>query len=172
MDNEQYTEENIEGLEEEIDSDFEGIRFDTHEYEPRERTSDWYWTVSIFTLAICVISLIYGNILFAILVLISAFTLLLLAAREPLLVEVEIGPRGIKNHLKTYAYKQLTGFWIDEEAHKNTLLLKSTKNFIPLITIPLGDADPDIIHEYLERYLPVEELHEPIGQKIMERLGF
>ncbi len=161
-----------EGSNEDASDDFEGIFFETYEYEQRERTADWYWTVAIFTLAICVISLIYGNVLFAVLVFISAFTLLLVAAREPRLVEVEITPRGIRNHLTIYPYRLIESFWVEEETHKNTLLLKSTKNFTHLIPIPLGEADPDIVRDYLSNFLTEEELHESIGQKILERLGF
>ena len=170
MDDELLEESVDEGGEDE--DDFEGLRFETYEHEPVERTTDWYWTVGIFTLAICVISIIYGNVLFAILVFISAFTLLLMAAKPPRLVVVEITPRGIKNHLKYHAYRGLDGFWVEEEAHKNTLLFQPSKKFTHIVAVPLGEVDPEIIRDYIANFLPEVEMHEPLGQKVMERLGF
>lgn len=173
MDNELLERIGSESIEEEeLEDGFEGLRFETYEYEPRERTADWYWTVGIFAIAVCVVSLIYGNVLFAILVFISAFTLLLSAAKEPRLVEVEITPRAIRNHLRVYPYRQVESFWIEEEPHKNTLLVKVTKKFNPMVVIPLGEIDPEIIRDYISNFLPEEEMHEPIGHRILERLGF
>jgi hypothetical protein len=153
-------------------TEYEGILFETYEQEPKERTGDWYWTVGIFTVAICVISLIYGNVLFAILVFISAFTLLLSVARAPMLVEVEITPKGIRNNRKVYYHRHIESFWIEEEAHKNTLLLKLDKKMAHLISIPLGDVDVDVIREYLNLFITEEEMHESFGHKVLERLGF
>jgi len=43
---------------------------------------------------------------------------------------------------------------------------------LPLIIIPIEGQHHLDIREFLLKYLPEKELHEPFSQKIMEKLGF
>ena len=65
-----------------LDQEYETLLWEAYEYEPKERSADWYWIVGIIALAICVVSLIYGNIIFAILVFFCFFVFLLFVARD------------------------------------------------------------------------------------------
>jgi len=51
------------------------IEWDAHEYEHRERSPDWFWAVGIISVSVAVAAVIFGNIIFGILVIIAAFTL-------------------------------------------------------------------------------------------------
>jgi hypothetical protein len=66
-----------------------------HEYYFQAKTTDWYWAVGIIGVSIAIISIIYGNVLFAMLVLISTFALSVFASKEPPLVRFEINKSGI-----------------------------------------------------------------------------
>ena len=43
---------------------------------------------------------------------------------------------------------------------------------MPYIIIPLGDADPETVRNFLLEYLNEEEHSEPLSHKLMEYLGF
>jgi len=149
------------------------IEWDAHEYEHKERSSDWFWAVGIIAVSISIVSIILGNIIFGILVLISAFTLLLFANRPPNTLHVVVDEKGVTLGKIRYPYSTLESFWIDIEHPHKKIIMRSEKMFMPLIIVPLGEnVDVEELHENLSRFL-TEEFHSlPFVEKILEYLGF
>ncbi len=67
--------------------------WETHEYMFQEKTSDWYWGVGIVILSIAVITIIFGNLMFALLILLGGFALTLFASKRPEVVRFEISKK-------------------------------------------------------------------------------
>ena len=149
------------------------IEWDAHEYEHKERSSDWFWAVGIVSISLAIASVIFGNIIFGILVLLSAFTLSLFASRPPSILHVTIDEKGITKGKVRYSYQTLQSFWIDTDHPHKKITLRSEKLFMPLIIVPLSDeVDLDELHENLSRFLS-EEFHTlPFIERILEYLGF
>lgn len=150
------------------------ISWHTPEYVFRKRTSDWFWTLGIIAAAAAVTSIIFGNVLFAIIIVIGAFAISLHASREPRIVKVEINERGIAVGHDLYLYRSLHSFWIDDEHHDGPrLVLRSERSFAPLITLPIGDvAELESVRAHLKPHLK-EEIHdETITSRIIDRFGF
>jgi hypothetical protein len=149
------------------------IEWDAHEYEHKERSSDWFWAVGIVSISLAITSVILGNIIFGILVLLSAFTLSLFASRPPSTLHVTIDEKGITRGKVRYPYQTLQSFWIDTDHPHKKIILRSEKLFMPLIIVPLGDeVDLEELHENLSRFLS-EEFHSlPLIERILEYLGF
>ncbi|MDD5318625.1 MAG: hypothetical protein PHF79_02275 [Candidatus Pacebacteria bacterium] len=146
-----------------------------HEYVYQKKTADWFWAVGIITISAAVITIIFGNILFAILILVGAAALTLFAAREPHLVNFKIDERGLYVEKNLYPFATLESFWVEHNDHlgfPSKILVKSKKRIMPLIVIPLDEVDPQDIHDVLDLYLKEEEHIEPLSQKLMEYLGF
>lgn len=155
--------------------DFTPLKWQAHEYDHYDRTTDWYWAVAIVTISIAALSVIFGNILLAILILVSVFTLMLYAHRKPLLVTYEINKKGIRIEKTVYIYSNIESFWVDShgEHHAPKLILRSSKMLMPIIVIPLShEVHPDDIHTYLIEFLPEEEHHEPLSHTLINYLGF
>ena len=149
------------------------IEWEAHEYEHKERSSDWFWAVGIISVAIAVVSFILGNVIFGILVIIAAFALSIFANRPPAVVDVSINERGITRGKIHYPYQTLESFWIDTEHPEKKIILKSQKMFMPLIVIPLGEGvDIDDLHEVLSQFLKEEYHSLPIIEKLLDYLGF
>lgn len=143
------------------------------EYKRKDKTADWYWAVILISLAIVVISFIIHNVFFAILIIISTGILISFSLVAPRMVEISINQKGITVKKEMYPYASLESFWVesmDEENQK--ILLKSKKLIMPLIAIPLEEHHHLDVREFLLQYLPEVEMHEPLSQKIMEKLGF
>ena len=65
-----------------------------------------------------------------------------------------------------YPYSTLDSFWVaDDEEHNPKLLVKSQKTLMPLISIPLGEADPEIIHNYLIQFIDDEQHEESFARR-------
>lgn len=149
------------------------IEWDAHEYEHKERSSDWFWAVGIVSISLAITSVILGNIIFGILVLLSAFTLSLFASRPPSTLHVVIDEKGITKGKVRYPYQTLQSFWIDTDHPHKKIILRSEKLLMPLVIVPLGDeTDIDELHENLSKFLS-EEVHSlPLIERILEYLGF
>jgi len=149
------------------------IEWDAHEYEHKERSSDWFWAVGIVSVSIAIAATIFGNIIFGILVLIAAFTLALYAKRPPSTLHVAIDEKGIIRGKVRYPYQTLQSFWIDTEHPHKKIILRSEKLLMPLIVVPLGEnIDEDKLHEKLSIFLN-EEFHSlPLVERLLEFLGF
>ena len=150
----------------------EKLSWHTHEYLHSEKTADWYWMVGIVTISIALIAIILNNIIFAILIIISSFTLSLFASKKPEIVEVMIGRTGVSVGRTQYPYSHLDSFWIETREIHPKIILKSKKIFMPLIIIFIEEHDPDDVHAALIQYLPEEEHTEPFLEKLLIYLGF
>ena len=149
------------------------LEWDAHEYEHKVRSQDWFWAVGILAVSIAVAAVIFDNIIFGILVLISAFALSIFASRPPSTLHVVVDEKGISKGKIQYPYSALESFWIDTEHSHKKIILRSSKIFMPLIIVPLGDnADVDELHDTLLHSL-TEEFHSlPFVEKVLEYLGF
>ena len=151
----------------------ESIRWKTLEFEYKEKSADWYWTFGIVAVAGTLISIILGNILFAILIIIATFTIALYASKHPKLIDFEISTRGVRAGHILHPFNTLESFWIEEEQEKSLkLLLMSKKTFALHIIIPLTNAPAHDIREYLSHKLPEVEQHESFTERIMELVRF
>ena len=149
------------------------LEWDAHEYEHKERSSDWFWASGIIAFALAIVSVIFGNIIFGILVLLSTFSLSLYINRPPENTHITVTEQGIIKDRLHYPYSTLASFWIDEEHPHKKIILKSQKIFMPFIIIPLGeDVDTSRLRRTLARYMD-EEFHSlPLVERVLEFLGF
>ena len=149
------------------------ISWQGYEYEHHEKSGDWIWALGIIAISSAVTAIIFKNLLFALLILVGAFTIALFSAKRPHLVHFEISRRGITIDDTLYPFTTLESFWIDEDEHGHqTPIVKSQRVLVPYIFIPLKEIEGDEIHDMLSEYLAEEELHEPISHKILEFFGF
>jgi len=150
----------------------ENLTWHTHEYHHTEKTSDWYWIVGIVTISVAIIAVILNNIIFAILIVVSSFTLSLFASKKPEIVEVKINGMGVTIGDTHYPYSNLESFWIETRDHRDRILLKSKKVFMPFIVIFIEEMEPQVLRKTLTEHLPEEEHAEPFLEKLLIYLGF
>ena len=143
-------------------------------YDRKEvaHTPDWYWAVGIISLSIAVTSVIFNNILFAILVVISTIVLFLRTLQKPREQSYTLTNKGLRINKELNAYTSLESFWVEEIEENPMLIIKPKSLISPLFVVPLSDINPSEVREYLLNFLPEVEHHEPLSKKIMEFLGF
>lgn len=145
----------------------------THEYVHRERSQDWFWVVGIAAGAIAITSIILGNILFAIVVVIGAFVLSVFAARKPGIITVEITDKYISVENTLYPFKELKSFWIDiEHMDGARLVLERKKALLPHVMIPIDEEIIETIQPMLTEKIPLVEFEEHPVHHFLERIGF
>jgi hypothetical protein len=149
------------------------LEWDGHEHEHKDRSSDWFWAVGIVTVSVAITSVILGNIIFAILIIVSAFALLLFINRPPETIHVIVDERGVTKGNILYPYGTLHSFWLDIDHPHQKILLRSKKALMPLIVIPLAEGlNIDSIEEELLEHVQMEPLVLPFAERVLEYLGF
>lgn len=146
------------------------INWSALEFEYKEKSADWFWAVWIIGLGLAVLSVFLDNLLFAILIILGAFTLSLQSVKKPRTIDFEVNEDGIIIDKKLYLYNTLESFWVIGKEKK--AIIKSKKLVVPFLILPLENIDPKYLREYLIKHIKEEEMSEPIAHIIMEKLGF
>jgi hypothetical protein len=148
------------------------LRWSAYEHEHLERGSDWFWALGIIAVSAALTSILLGNVLFALLIVVAAATIGLIANHPPQLHEFELTDKGIRTGVTTHPYENIISFWVDEEPHEPVLLIDTIAFMAPNLVIPLGDTDPDAVREFLSQYVQEVPMKEPLAHKVMEFFGF
>ncbi len=148
------------------------LTWETDEHLYTEKTADWYWIVGIITISIAVISIILNNLIFAILIIVSSFTLSLFASKRPQIIKVSIDNSSVTIGKTRYPFSELESFWVETREHIPKMLFKSKKVFMPYIVVFIEEHSPDEVREVLLEHLHEEEHVEPFLWKLLQYLGF
>lgn len=149
------------------------LKWEALEYEYIPKSKNWFWSVGIIATSAALASILLGNMLFAILVMISALTIILYGVKRPKKVMFSFTGRGLQIDSRLFPYENLRSFWIhyDPPAKKN-ITIEPKKLFMPTLLIPLGDTNPNIIREHLLKFLKEEQQEESVIQTISRILRF
>jgi len=149
------------------------LKWEAFEYEYIPKSNNWFWSIGIVAISVAFASILLGNMLFAILVMIAALTIILYGVKRPKKVMFSFTGRGLQIDSRLFPYENLRSFWIHYEPPvKKHLTVEPKKLFMPNMLIPLGNTDPNIIREHLLKFLKEERREESITQTISRLLGF
>ena len=71
------------------------IIWEAPEHYYQEKGGDWYFSLAVITIAVVVAALMFGNILFALLLALSGFALGIIGAKRPSIVPFAVTVRGV-----------------------------------------------------------------------------
>lgn len=148
------------------------LLWSAYEHEHIQRGSDWYWALGAVAISAAVMSILFSNVLFAVLILLAATTIGMIARMPPELHEFEINDKGIRIGEAFHPFSSMLSFWVDEELEKPLLLVDTTAYMTPNLVIPLGDMSPQAIREALQPFVEETPMKEPLAHKILEFFGF
>lgn len=150
------------------------LSWSAYEHEHTERSGDWFLALSITTVSIAIIAILIGDLLFAILIVIAAFTIALLARTPPTLTQFSITDRGLHVGEQLHRYDELVSFWVEENHHSGRplLLIDTTKFTAPNIIIPLESVEAEDVRTLLLEHIQETPMKEPLSHRIFEFLGF
>ncbi len=148
------------------------IRWSAYEHEHIEREPNWFWALAIVAISIAVVSLLFHNILFAVLIIIAAGAIAILAVHPPDLIDFEISERGIRVGTRLHRYDEIISFWVEDEHGDRPLLLVDTIKFMhPNIIIPLDHVDTHAVRAYLKEHTDEVHMTEPVAHKVLQFFG-
>ena len=147
----------------------------THEHI--DHSADWYWALGLLTVAGAGLSIYFGNLLLAIILVVGAISVAILKIRGPREHEVKLNARGATLDGTLYQWKAVQSFWIHTDAlHPVPRLYLTTRSILmPRIVVPL-DSDSHsaevraLCLQYSEE-APEEERHPHAIEHIAEIFG-
>jgi hypothetical protein len=78
----------------------ESISWSTPEYDKKDHTVDWYWTVGLVTLVAIALCIYFKDFLFGFLLFIGIGTLTFLSTRDPQTIDITITYKGSRSVTK------------------------------------------------------------------------
>lgn len=150
------------------------IEWQALEYQHKSRSNNWYWAVGIITIVCAVAATLFGNFLFALIILIGVGSLMFYSTQPPELITFSITPKGIRIKDRLYPFNNIKSFNIHDHTHGPVLVLDINKAILPMMVLPIDDenVNTDVLHQYLEAFIPEGDHHLPLAEIIIERLGF
>ena len=120
------------------------------EYPNHDRSRTWYVLGAIGGVCLIIYAIATANFLFAIIILISGIITLLSTFQAPEKLDIAITSSGIIVGNDYYVYKEVKDFSIIYEPPTiKVLYFDFEKPWLPLVSIPLEDTDPNHIRECL-----------------------
>jgi len=149
----------------------QGLNWEISTHEHKERSADWYWALGLLSLAGAGLSIFFGNILLAVILLLGGGSLGFLVARGPREHAVRLDQKGLTLDGTLYSYKNIGSFWVEETAEPK--LLVSTSGVLhPQLVVPLlSTARAMAVRSYMKRFAPEVEQHPHMGEHLAELFG-
>jgi len=143
------------------------------EFEQHQKSKSWFITIGIISGILFILAVFTKNLLFALLIGLSYFTISTYAIKKPRDIKLAITPKGIKIEKTIYDFENLRSFWIFYNPPEiRELSIRSKKMIMPYIKIPLGEQNPVEIRKILIKYLPEKKHKESLIDNIVRQIGF
>ena len=143
------------------------------EFKYYHKEPSWYWINAIIAGVLFLIAAYQKNILLAIFIAITEFTIIMLAKRLPKTIEFKVDEDGIHfGKIAFYSHDELTGFTIREENDEVSELVLVTNSVInPTIKINIPLKDSEEIRSMLKNFINEVEYEDTFFDSIADLLG-
>lgn len=132
------------------------FEWEGRQYATEEKTADWYWAVGIIALAAIVASILFGNILLALVILAASVTLSLQAAKRPRIHRFTVTGNGLFIDETFYPFDCMLHFSVLEyldPALPPALSIKTKRFLAPHLLIPIIGHDPVDLYTYFLNHI-------------------
>jgi hypothetical protein len=163
------------------------LRWQVPEYKKHDRSRNWYIIASLFAL-VCLFFCFFtftnwhtitflgvsSNFLFALIIIMAAIVMIINDSQKAPLVDIELGPEGVKIGAKFYDYDDLKNFAViykPKQSLKN-LYFEFKGSLHPRLSIPLRRLDALTVRNFLIRFLneDLERTDAPLSEQLTKLL--
>jgi len=123
------------------------------EYEGGKKSNRWFLIIGLICFALIILAIFTANFLFAIIILLFVFVVVLREFYIPEYFTFKITDSGIVIGSKFYSFKDIKNFFVVYEPPDSKYLYFRLKSVSPLLSINLDDQNPIKVREYLLQYL-------------------
>lgn len=147
------------------------FEWEGREYRFEEKSTDWYWALGIIATAAAIASVLFGNVLLALVIGSAAAAIALTAQKSPRIHRFAIHEEGITIDENLYPYGAMLHFSVLEYADETlppSLSIKTRRFLASHLLIPIVGHDPVDVYEYLSIHLPEGNHHESVFDRLID----
>jgi hypothetical protein len=151
------------------------LEWEGREYDHEPKSSDWYWALGIVAVAGSIASLLFGNFLLALLIIIATAAIALHAAKEPPVHTFRLLDTGLMIGEDMHLFERMHSFTVLEDIEGKfppVLSIKTESWHSPHLVIPLGDIDADLVYAHFLHHVDEGDHHHTISDLVAAWLGF
>lgn len=151
------------------------VEWEGHEYEHTPKGADWYWALGIIAVAGAVAAGLFGNILFAVLIIIATVAVALHTAKQPPLHHFRLVDAGLMIGEDLFPFERMTSFSVledIEEKYPPILSIKTESWHAPHLLIPLEGVNEDAVYAQFLHHVEEEEHRHTLTDLVAAWLGF
>ena len=143
------------------------------EAPPVKKSVDWFWAVGIIIISLAVISMVFGNPLFGVFLIVVLFTLIVISHKRPQTVHYVFTKDGLFEGDRFFPYTNIKSFYVDETHYMMpTLLIEIKRWFLPIVSISIPESiQPSSVRMHMRTYVMERELKEPVFHHLFEIFG-
>ncbi|MCI0597684.1 hypothetical protein L0Y34_01260 [Candidatus Parcubacteria bacterium] len=141
------------------------------EYQFEEKSTDWYWALGIVATAAVIASVLFGNLLLALVIAAASVAVALAASKGARIHRFAILDEGIAIDNRFFPFENMLHFSILEYADETlppSLSIKTRHFLSPHLLIPIVGHDPLEIYHYMELHLPEGRHDESVMDRLVE----
>lgn len=149
------------------------IGWEAPEFDYYEKTPAWYTLMGLIGIILVIYAFATKNPVMGITFILMFVVIFLYANKKPPILKFGITPKGIRIQDRIYYFTNIESFWIFYDPPRVKMLsFKSTKTLMPLIRIPLGNANSLEVRRILLEYVDEEEQIESFVDHIARMIKF
>jgi hypothetical protein len=151
------------------------LEWEGREYDHNPKTADWYWVLGIVAVAATIASILFGNYLLAILIVIAAVAIALHASKEPRLHRFRLLEEGLMIGDDVHPFHRMLSFSVleDIQGELPPMLSVKTESWLsPHLIIPLNGVDVDSVYEYFLTHVDEAEHQHTVVDLVAAWFGF
>jgi len=133
------------------------FQWEGKEYDFGEKNADWYWALGILATAAIVASVLFNNILLALVIAAGAGSIAIQAAKRVRVHRFTVFEEGIAINDDLFLFEDMLHFsvleYLDPE-FPPALSVKTRHILSPHLLIPIVGHDPLLIYTYVSQHVP------------------
>ena len=138
-----------------------------------EKSNDWYWALGIIAVAGAIASVLFGNVILALLILVASGTLALSTLKRPRMHVFRVTDDGVMIDENLYEYESIHSFSVLEYIDPNrppALSIRTHKVLAPHLLIPIVGPDPLELYEFFAEHVDEGKHDESLTDRIIDLL--
>lgn len=145
------------------------------EFEHSPRSADWYWALGILATALIIASVLFGNILVALLILVATGTIAVHTLYQPETHRFALTHEGLVIGNDLHPYERMRSFTVLEDIEGKfppVLSIKTESIFSSHLVVPLENVDIDGVYALLLQNVDEGEHQHSFHDLVAHWLGF
>jgi len=151
------------------------VEWEGKEYDHNPKSADWYWALGIVGVAGTIASILFGNFLIALLIIVAVGSIAIHAAKQPPVHRFRLVDNGLIIGDDLHPFERMASFSVLEDIEGEfppLLSIKIESWHSPHLVIPLEGVDADMVYAHFLHHVDEGEHQHAFSDLVAAWLGF